>query len=47
MLLHQARSRTDFGGGAVRDNPEVNQFLASLTVLGRVGLPDSVWNRRN
>ncbi|MBD3883943.1 SDR family oxidoreductase [Phormidium tenue FACHB-886] len=33
---------TDFGGGTVRDNPEVNQFFASLTALGRVGLPDDI-----
>jgi NAD(P)-dependent dehydrogenase (short-subunit alcohol dehydrogenase family) len=33
---------TDFGGGAVRDNPEINQFLASQTALGRVGLPDDI-----
>jgi NAD(P)-dependent dehydrogenase (short-subunit alcohol dehydrogenase family) len=33
---------TDFGGGAVRDNPDVNQYLASQTALGRVGLPDDI-----
>jgi NAD(P)-dependent dehydrogenase (short-subunit alcohol dehydrogenase family) len=33
---------TDFRGGAVRDNPEVNQFIASQTALGRVGLPDDI-----
>lgn len=33
---------TDFGGGFVRDNKEVNQFIASQTALGRVGLPDDV-----
>ncbi|PSB59358.1 SDR family oxidoreductase [Chamaesiphon polymorphus] len=33
---------TDFGGGAVRDNPEINNFLASQTALGRVGLPDDI-----
>ncbi len=33
---------TDFGGGAVRDNPQVNQFVASTTALGRVGLPDDI-----
>lgn len=33
---------TDFGGGAVRDNAQVNQFIASQTALGRVGLPDDV-----
>jgi NAD(P)-dependent dehydrogenase (short-subunit alcohol dehydrogenase family) len=33
---------TDFGGGAVRDNPQLNQGIASQTALGRVGLPDDV-----
>src|SRR6266481_747414 len=33
---------TDFGGGMVRDNKEVNQFIASQTALGRVGLPDDI-----
>jgi NAD(P)-dependent dehydrogenase (short-subunit alcohol dehydrogenase family) len=33
---------TDFGGGVVRDNPELNKFIASQTALGRVGLPDDV-----
>jgi NAD(P)-dependent dehydrogenase (short-subunit alcohol dehydrogenase family) len=33
---------TDFGGGAVRDNPEINKVLAGMTALGRVGLPDDI-----
>ena len=33
---------TDFGGGAVRDNKELNQMLANKTALGRVGLPDDI-----
>ena len=33
---------TDFSGGMVRDNPEVNKHVASMTALGRVGLPDDV-----
>lgn len=33
---------TDFGGGAVRDNEQLNQLIASLTALGRVGLPDDI-----
>ncbi|MGP3590666.1 SDR family NAD(P)-dependent oxidoreductase [Vagococcus sp. WN89Y] len=33
---------TDFSGGAVRDNPEVNQYIASQTALGRAGLPDDI-----
>lgn len=33
---------TDIQGGAVRDNRELNQMLASHTALGRVGLPDDI-----
>jgi NAD(P)-dependent dehydrogenase (short-subunit alcohol dehydrogenase family) len=33
---------TDFGGGAVRDNPELNKGIAAQTALGRVGLPDDI-----
>lgn len=33
---------TDFGGGVVRDNAEVNKGIASQTALGRVGLPDDI-----
>src|SRR5690606_17265574 len=33
---------TDFGGGAVRDNAELNRFVAGQTALGRAGLPDDV-----
>lgn len=33
---------TDFGGGAVRDNPEINKIFAGMTALGRVGLPDDI-----
>jgi NAD(P)-dependent dehydrogenase (short-subunit alcohol dehydrogenase family) len=33
---------TDFGGGAVRDNKDVNAMLASITALGRVGLPHDI-----
>jgi NAD(P)-dependent dehydrogenase (short-subunit alcohol dehydrogenase family) len=33
---------TDFGGGGVRDNSDINQMLASQTALGRVGLPDDI-----
>jgi NAD(P)-dependent dehydrogenase (short-subunit alcohol dehydrogenase family) len=33
---------TDFGGGAVRDNQDLNNYLASVTALGRVGLPDDI-----
>lgn len=33
---------TDFGGGVVRDNPQVNAFVAGQTALGRVGVPDDI-----
>ncbi len=33
---------TDFGNGAVRDNAQLNAFVASQTALGRVGLPDDI-----
>lgn len=33
---------TDFGGGAVRDNADVNKYIASATALGRVGLPNDI-----
>lgn len=33
---------TDFSSGMVRDNPEVNRFVANATALGRVGLPEDI-----
>lgn len=33
---------TDFGGGAVKNNPALNQMIASQTALGRVGQPDDI-----
>jgi NAD(P)-dependent dehydrogenase (short-subunit alcohol dehydrogenase family) len=33
---------TDFSGGVVRDNPEVNKRIAEMTALGRVGLPEDL-----
>jgi NAD(P)-dependent dehydrogenase (short-subunit alcohol dehydrogenase family) len=33
---------TDFSGGIVRDNPQVNQIIAERTALGRAGLPEDV-----
>jgi NAD(P)-dependent dehydrogenase (short-subunit alcohol dehydrogenase family) len=33
---------TDFSGGMVRDNPQVNAAVASATALGRVGQPDDI-----
>lgn len=33
---------TDFGGGVVRDVPDINQFVAASTAMGRAGLPDDI-----
>lgn len=33
---------TDFGNGHVRDNKDVNDQIAGLTALGRVGLPEDI-----
>lgn len=33
---------TDFSGGMVRDNPEMNAAIAGQTALGRVGLPEDI-----
>jgi NAD(P)-dependent dehydrogenase (short-subunit alcohol dehydrogenase family) len=33
---------TDFSGGMVRDNPEINKRVAEMTALGRVGQPDDI-----
>jgi NAD(P)-dependent dehydrogenase (short-subunit alcohol dehydrogenase family) len=35
---------TDFGGGRVRDNAQLNAFVASQTALGRAGQPDDIGN---
>ena len=34
--------QTDFSGGMVRDNPEINKRIAEMTALGRAGLPDDI-----
>jgi len=41
-ILAPGAIETDFGGGTVRDNPEVNDFIASNTALGRAGHPDDI-----
>ena len=41
-VLAPGAIETDFGGGAVRDNAQLNAFIASQTALGRVGLPDDI-----
>ncbi len=33
---------TDFSGGVVRDNPEVNKRVSDMTALGRAGQPDDI-----
>ena len=34
--------QTDFSGGMVRDNPEVNKRVADMTALGRPGVADDI-----
>ncbi|RWC49800.1 MAG: SDR family oxidoreductase [Mesorhizobium sp.] len=34
--------QTDFSGGMVRDNPELNKQVAGMTAFGRAGVPDDV-----
>ena len=41
-VLAPGAIETDFGGGAVRDNVDLNRMIASETALGRVGLPDDI-----
>lgn len=33
---------TDFSGGMVRDNPDINKRVSDMTALGRAGLPDDI-----
>lgn len=33
---------TDFGGGRLRDDANLNQHVAGITALGRAGLPDDI-----
>jgi len=42
VALAPGAIETDFGGGVVRDNEQVNRLIASMTALGRVGLPDDI-----
>ncbi len=41
-VLAPGAIETDFGGGRTRDNKEINAHIASLTALGRVGLPSDI-----
>src|SRR6185369_3023821 len=34
--------QTDFSGGMVRDNPEVNRQVSAMTALGRPGVPEDI-----
>lgn len=33
---------TDFGGGMVRDNEQINKYISSATALGRVGVAEDI-----
>jgi len=41
-VLAPGAVETDFGGGAVRDNPDLNGMVAGMTALGRAGQPDDI-----
>ncbi len=41
-ILAPGAIETDFGGGAVRDNANLNAMVANNTALGRAGLPDDI-----
>ncbi|WP_138509573.1 SDR family NAD(P)-dependent oxidoreductase [Maricaulis alexandrii] len=41
-VLAPGAIETDFGGGMVRDNAEMNAQIAAVTALGRVGQPDDI-----
>jgi NAD(P)-dependent dehydrogenase (short-subunit alcohol dehydrogenase family) len=41
-VLAPGAIETDFGGGAVRDNADLNRMIAAQTALGRVGLPGDI-----
>ena len=41
-VLAPGAIETDFSGGMVRDNPDVNTIVSANTALGRAGLPDDI-----
>ena len=41
-VVAPSATATDFSGGMIRDNPEMNKRVAAGTLLGRVGLPDDI-----
>ena len=42
VMISSCAIATDFSGGMIRDNPELNKRVAEMTALGRVGLPDDI-----
>ena len=41
-VVAPSATATDFSGGTVRDNPNVQAHLAQATALGRIGLPEDI-----
>jgi NAD(P)-dependent dehydrogenase (short-subunit alcohol dehydrogenase family) len=41
-VIAPGATETDFGGGALRDNNDLNTQWAGMTTLGRNGLPDDI-----
>ena len=41
-VIAPGATATDFGGGFVRDDSDLNRRLAGTVPLGRVGLPDDI-----
>jgi NAD(P)-dependent dehydrogenase (short-subunit alcohol dehydrogenase family) len=41
-VIAPGATETDFGGGALRDNSDLNTQFAGMTALGRNGLPDDI-----
>ena len=41
-IVAPGATATDFSGGIVRDNPQVNAHIAEATALGRAGLPTDI-----
>ena len=41
-VIAPGATETDFGGGALRDNPDFNAQLAAMTALERNGRPDDI-----
>lgn len=41
-VLAPGATATDFGGGTVRDNPEIREVVAAHTAFGRAGTPEDI-----